>query len=206
MEYCVCVFDGVFSWDSEGLLLDVNVYSWGLNDEWNFLGDGVFFNFVNGELSDVGDFVWNLDGGSVWNLVFDNEWLVNGDCEECLVPLGDWEFLLDVVGFLLVLGYSNLGGLDVWHLLDDGVVDSLGDFVGDLEFALIGDLVVDGVWNLGGGHEWDFVGDGVGHLAAGDIGDLEFHFEWDLSLNSVGNLLGDLIWLEGLNIVFLSDV
>ena len=47
MEDSVFVLDGVFSWDSVGLLLDVNYDSWVLNDERNFLRDDVLFNFPN---------------------------------------------------------------------------------------------------------------------------------------------------------------
>ena len=200
------VFNGVFCGDCVVLLLDVDVDSWVFSDEWNFLLDCVFLKFVNGEFFGVGDFVWNLDLGSVWNLVFDYIWLVNGNSEEGLVPLSDWEFLLNVVGFLLVLGHWNLAGLDVWHLLDDGVVDSLGDFVWDSDFLFIRDLVVDGVWYLGGDNEWNVEGDGVGHLSGGDVGDLELNFVWHLSFNSVGNFPRDLKWLEGLNIVGLCYV
>ena len=67
MEYCVAVFNNILDWNGVNFLLDVNVYSWGFNDEWNFLLPCIFLKFKYGEFSDVCDFVWNLDLGSVWN-------------------------------------------------------------------------------------------------------------------------------------------
>jgi len=181
MEDGVLVNDFVLCWDSECLLLDVDVDGWVLNNEWYFLCDGVLFDFPDGEVSDVGHFIWYLDLCGVVLPDFGDIWLVNGDSVEGLVPLGLLEFPLNVVWLLLVLSDGNLLRDDVWHLLDDGVVNSLCNFIGDLEFFLIRDLVVDGVWNLLGDNIWDLVDDGVWNLSAGDIGDLNLNFVWNLS-------------------------
>ena len=181
--------DGVGGWDGVVLLLDINVGGWVLNDEWHFLGDGVLLEFPDGEFSDVGDFVWHLNLGRVVLPKFDDEWLINGHSEEGLVPLSLLEFVLDGEWFFLVLGHWNLLRYDVWYLLDDGVVHSLGDFVWNGEFVLIRDLVVDCVWDLLGGHIWDLVDDGVRHFSAGGIWDLDLNFVWDLSFDGVWDLL-----------------
>ena len=137
---------------------------------------------------------------------FDDVWFINGDSEEGLVPLSLWELLLDGVWLLFVLSHLNLGGDNVRNLLDDGVVNSLGNFIGNLEVFFIWDLVVDGVRNLLGDNIWYLLGDSVGHLSAGDVWDLELDLIWHLSLNSVWNFSGDFIWLKGLDLVLLSDV
>ena len=206
MEDGVLVHDGVLGWDFVDFLLDVNMYSWVLNDEWHLLADGVLFEFVNGEVTLDGDFVWNLNLGGVVLPELNDEWLINGNLEWNLVPLGLRELLLLVVWLLLVLCHWDLEGFDVWDLLDHGVVNSLGDFVWDSEFFFEGHLVVDSVWDLLCDNIWDLVDDGVGNLTAGDVRDLEFNLEWDLPFNSVGDFDGDFIWLKGLNFVFLSHV
>ena len=127
------VDDGVRSWDIADFLLDVNVDSWVLNNEWHFLCDRVRFEFPDGEFSDVGDFIWYLDLSSVALEILGHVWLLNGNSEEGLVPLSLFEFVLDGEWLLLVLGHWNLRRCDEWHLLDDGVVNSLGDFVWDGE-------------------------------------------------------------------------
>ena len=185
MEYGVAVFCYILCWDGVVLLLNVYVNGWVLNDEWNLLFNCVLFQFVDGEFTDVGYFVWNLNLGSVWDLVFNYIWFVNCNSEEGLVPLGDGEFLLNVVCLLLVLGNWNLLTLDVWHLLDDSVVNSLGDFIGHIEFFCEGNLVIDSVWYLLSGDEWDLVVYSLGHLSAGHVGDLELDFEWHLPVDGV---------------------
>merc|ERR1719362_2277831 len=157
-------------WHGEELLLNVSDGSEGLGDEWNFLFKDVFLNFPEGLFLSDGDLVWDL------------------------LPLGLLEDVLNLVSFLLVLGDSDLAGDDVWNLLDDGVVDSLGGFVWDGDFLLIRDLVVDGVWDLLRDDVWDLVGDSVWHLSGGGVGDLNLNFVWDLSLNGVWDLSGDLNW------------
>jgi len=204
MEDGVRVLNSVNSWLSVGLLLDVNVNSWVLNDEWNFLADGVLFNFIDSKISDVSDFIWHLDLSGVVLPEFDNIWLINGYSEEGLVPFGHGELMFFVVWLLLVLSHWNLLRGDEWDLLDDGVVNSLGNFIGDIEVVLIWDLVVDCVWYFLSDNIWDLVCDSVGHFSAGGVWDLEFDLEWHLSLNSVGHFSCDFIWLKGLNIVVLS--
>ena len=200
------VHNFVYGWLSVGFLLDVNVDSWVLNDEWHLLGDSVLFDIIDSEISDIGDFVWNLDLGGVVLPKFNNVWLINGDCEESLVPFGLFELMFNSVWLLLVLSHCNLLRGDVWHLLDDGVVNSLGDFIGYLEFFLIRDLVIDGVWNLLGGHKWYLVLDSVWHFSAGGVGDLEFDLIWNLSFNSVWDLSFNFIWLKSLNFVLFGDI
>ena len=206
VEDFVGVDELILGWDGVSLLLDIDVNGWVLNDDWNFLADLVFFDLPDGEFSNVGNFVWDLDLGGVMLPELNDVWLVNGDSEEGLVPLGLLEFALDGVWLLLVLSHGDLLGDDVWHLLDDGVVNSLGNFIWDGEFFLIWDLVVDGVWNLLGDNIWDFLLNGVWDLSAGDIWDLELNFEWNLSLNSVWDFSGDFIWLKGLNFVLFGNV
>ena len=129
----VRVLDGVFGWDSEVFLLDVDVDGWVLSNEWHFLVNSVGFEFPDSEFSDVGDFIWYLDLSSVALEILGHVWLLNGNSEEGLVPLSLFEFVLDGEWLLLVLGHWNLRRCDEWHLLDDGVVNSLGDFVWDGE-------------------------------------------------------------------------
>lgn len=112
---------------------------------------------------------------------FSDKWLIDGDGVEGLGPFGLFEFLLDVEWLLLVLSDSNLVRGDIWHLLDDGVVHSLGNFIGDIEDFFKWDLLVDGVWNLLGDNIWDLVANSVWHLSGGSVGDLNFDLEWDLS-------------------------
>ena len=47
MEDWVLVLNSVNGVDGEVLLLGVDVNGWVLNNEWNFLGYGVLFEFVN---------------------------------------------------------------------------------------------------------------------------------------------------------------
>ena len=200
------VGNGVFCWDGVDLLLDVDVDCWVLDNEGHLLLDGVLLYLPDSELSDVGDFVWHLDLGGVVLPEFDDEWLIDGDSEEVLVPLGLREFLLDVVWLLLVFSHGNLFGSDEWHLLDHSVVNSLGDFVGHFEFFLIWDLVVDGVWYFLGDNIWDLVGDSVRYLSAGGVWDLELDLEWHLSLDGVWDFTGDFIWLKSLNLIGLFNI
>ena len=201
------LLDDLFlSWNSVCLLLDINVDSWVLNNNWHFLGYGVLLKFPNSELSDVGDFVWHLDLSSVVLPDFSDIWLIDGDGVEGLVPFSLLEFPLNREWLLLVLGHWNLLRGDVWHLLDDGVVNSLGNFVWDFEDFFIRDLVVDGVWDLLSDNIWDLVGDSVWNFPAGGVGDLNFDFIWHLSGDGVWNLLGNFIWLKGLDLVLLSHV
>jgi len=182
------------------------VNSWVLDNEWNIMVNCVFFNFVDGELTNIGDFVWNLNLGSVWNLVLNYEWLLKGDSEELLVPLSNGEFLFNVVCLFFILSHWYLLACDEWHLLDDSVVNSLGDIVGHFKFFLIGDLIVDSVWDLLCGDEWNLVSNGVGYLSAGDVGNFEFDLEWHLSINSIRHLTFDCKWLKRLNIVCFLGV
>ena len=108
MEDFVGVLDDVFGWDSEGLLLDVNVNSWVLNNEWYFLGYSVLFDLVDGEFSNVGDFIWHLDLSGVVLPDLSDIWLINGDSVEGLVPLSLLEFVLNMEWLLLVLGDGDL--------------------------------------------------------------------------------------------------
>merc|ERR1712037_547 len=112
------------------LLLDVNVRGWVLNNERHLLGDRVLLDFVDGELADDGLFVWDLDLCGVMLPEFNDVWLIDGDSEWDLLPLSHWEPLLNVVWLLLVFGDGDLFAGDEGHLLDDGVVHSLGNFVG----------------------------------------------------------------------------
>lgn len=206
VENGVRMLFGVGSWDGVVLLLDVNNLGWVSNDERYLLFNGVLFDFVDGKLTDGGDFIWDLDLGGVMLPEFNDVWLIDGDGEVNSIPLGHWEFVLFVVWLLLILGNWDLLGGDEWHLLDDGVVNSLGYFVGDSEVFSVWDLVVGGVWDLLGDNVWNIVGDGVWDLSGGGVWDLEFDLEWHLSGDGVWDFDGDLIWLKGLNIVGLGDV
>ena len=176
------------SWYNEGLLLNINGNCWGSCYDWYFLSNSVFFNLINCQLSSVGDFVWHLDLRSVWCLMLNNEGLINGDCVVDLVPFGLWEFLLNVIWLLLILSDWDLFGDDIWDLLDDGVVDSLGDFVGDGDFFIIRDFVVNCVWYLLRDNVWDFVPNSVWYLSLSDVRNLLLNLKWHLSFHSVRDL------------------
>jgi hypothetical protein len=206
VENGMLMLNYISSWNSVVLLLDVDMNSWVLNYEWYFLGYGVLFNLINGELSNVGDFIWHLDLSGVMLPEFNYVWLINGDSEEVLVPFGLLERVFNGVWFFFVLSHGNLFAGDEWNLLNNSVVNSLSDFVGDGEFLFIWDLVVDGVWNFLGDNIWYLVDDGVWNLSAGGVGDLKFNLVWNLSLNSVWDFSGDLIWLKSLNFILLGDI
>ena len=206
VENGVLMLNYINGWNSVDFLLDVDMNSWVLNDEWHFLGYGVLFNLPNGELSDVGDFIWHLDLSGVMLPEFNYVWLFNGNSEEVLVPFGLLELVFNGVWFFFVLSHFNLFAGDEWNLLNNSVVNSLSGFVGDGEFLFIWDLVIDGVWNFLGDNIWDLVDDGVWNLSAGGVGDLKFNLVWNLSLNSVWDFSGDLIWLKSLNFILLGDI
>jgi len=145
------------------------------------LADDVLLNFPHSELSDVSDLVWDLNLSGVVLPEFNHIWLFDGDGEEGLVPLCHGELLLNSIWLLFVLSHSNLGGNDVRNLLDDGVVYSLSDFVGNLKVFFIRYLVVDSVRNLLSDNVWNFLGDCVGHFSAGGVRNLELDFKWHLS-------------------------
>ena len=193
-------------WHGEELLLNVSDGFDGLGDERNFHVNDEFLNLIEGLFFSDGNLVWDKDLSRVALEELSNVWLLDGDGVWDLLPLGLLEDVLNLVSFLLVLGDSDLAGDDVWNLLDDGVVDSLGGFVWDGDFLLKWDLVVDGVWDLLGDDVWDLVGDSVWHLSGGGVGDLNLNFVWDLSLNGVWDLFGDLNWLKGLDFVLFGDV
>ena len=149
MEELVCVSGLGDSWLLEELLLDIDDGIKALNNEWNFLLNEVLFEFIESKILSCGDFVWDEDLGSVALEELGNVWLLDGDLVRDLLPLGLFECALDGVWLFLVLGDSDLAGDDVWNLLHDSVVDSLGGFVWDGDFLLNWHFVEDSVWDLG---------------------------------------------------------
>ena len=165
VEDWVRVGGSLDSWDGVKLLLGVGHGYEVLDDEWDLLLDEVLLELPEGEFLNGGDFVRHEDLGSVALEELGNVWLIDGDLVWGLLPLSLFEFALNGVWLLLVLGNSDLAGDDVWDLLYDSVVDSLGALIWDGDLLLIWDLVVDGVWNLLGDNIWDLVGDSVWHLS-----------------------------------------
>ena len=149
MEEFVLVGSLGDGWHGEEFLLNVSDGSEGLGDEWNFVFKDVFLNFIEGLFLGDGNLVWDKDLSRVALEEFSHVWFLNGDLVWDLLPLSLLEDVLNLVSFLLVLGDSDLAGDDVWNLLDDGVVNSLGGFIWDGDFLLNWYLVVDSVWNLG---------------------------------------------------------
>ena len=159
VEDCVLMFNDIFDGDSVDLLLDVgHLYNF-LNHEWHLLAHSVLFNFVDGELPLDGHFVWHLDLGGVVLPEFCDIWLIDGDFEQNLVPLSLGELLLNMIWFFFILGHGHLLGYDVWNFLDNSVVNSLGDFVRNVEFFFIWYLVIDCVWYLLCNNVWNLVDD-----------------------------------------------
>ena len=113
-------------WDGVEFLLDVSDGSDALSNEWNFLLKDVLLNFIEDLFLSGGDLEWDKDLSRVALEELSNVWLLNGDGVWDLFPLGLLEDVLNLVSFLLVLGDSNLARDDVWNLLDDSVVNSLG--------------------------------------------------------------------------------
>ena len=111
-----------------------------------------------------------------------------------------------MVCFFFILSHWDLLRLDVGHLLDDCVVNSLGDFIRDSDFFLIRNLVIDGVWYLICNNVWNRVSDNIWLKSAGDVRNLDFNFIWHLSLNGIRDLCDDFIWLKSLNFVGLVYV
>ena len=206
MEDLVGVLDDLDSWDGEVLFIDFNVNGRVLDDEWNLLVDGELLDLVNSALFGEGDFVWDLDLGGVWNLVFFNIWDLDLNLVWSLVVDGHWEFLLGVVGLLFVLGDLNLGAFDVGDLLDDSVVNADGGLIWHLDLLFPADFVDHSVWHDVSDNVWDLVGDGVGDLSAGDEWNLNLDLEWHLSLDLIWNLDVDDDWLKGLDVVLLLDI
>ena len=200
------VLEGFFGCYICDFLLDVNDGFWGLNDEWDFLLESVLFNFIDGKLFDGGYFVWHQDSSSVMLPSFDDKWLINNDSVEILVPFGHLEFVLNGEWLLFVFSYGDLFAFDVWHLLNDFVLHSLGDFERYFEFFLIWDLVDDCVWDLFGDNVWDLVGDGVRYFFAGDIRDLFLDFVWDLHFDGIRDLFGNFICLKIRHLVLFGNV
>merc|ERR1719203_2475134 len=110
VEDGVGVLSDTLCWSGVGLLLDVDDLSWVLNNERYFVGDGVLLNFVDGKLTDVGDFVWHLDLGGVVLPELDDVWLIDGDGVVHALGdfIGDVEVLL--IRDLVVDGVRNLLG------------------------------------------------------------------------------------------------
>ena len=200
------VLEGFFACDVCNFLLDFNDLCRVLNDEWDFLFESILFDFIDCKFFDGGDFVWHLDRSRVMLPSFDNVWLINYDSVEILVPLGHLEFVLNGEWLLFVFSYGDLFAFDVWHLLNDFVLHSLGDFERYFEFFLIWDLVDDCVWDFLSDNVWDLVGDSVRHFFAGDIWDLDINFVWDLFFDGIWDLFGDFICLKSLNLVLFGNV
>ena len=188
VEDWVRVGGSLDSWDGVKLLLSVGHGHEVFNDEWDLLLNKVLLKLPEGEFLNGGDFVRHEDLGSVALEVLGNVWLFDGDLVWSLFPNSLFKFALNGVWLLLVLGDSDLRGDDVWNLLNNGVVDSLGALIWDFNFLLVWDLVVDGVWNLLGHNIRDLVGDSVRHLSRGGVWDFDLDLIWDLSLNSVWDL------------------
>jgi hypothetical protein len=108
MENSMRVLNSIDGGNLVGLLLDVCYYGWILNNEWNLLINCVLFDLVDCEFIGVGDFEGHLDLSGVWNLVFNNIWLLDLSCEVNLVVNSEWELLLNMEGFLFVLSDWNL--------------------------------------------------------------------------------------------------
>ena len=206
VEDWVRVCGSVDPWDGVKLLLNVTHGNEVLNDEWDLLLNKVLLELPEGQFLNGSDFVRHEYLSRVALEVLGNVWLFNGDLVWSLLPNCLFKFALDGVWLFLVLGNSDLSGDDVWNLLDDGVVDSLGTLIWDFNFFLKWDLVVDGVWNLLGHNIWDLVGDSVWHLPRGGVWDFDLDLIWDLSLNSVWDLSCNLNWLKSLDLVLLGDV
>ena len=206
VENWVGVGDLVNGWDLEGFLLDIDDGSDAGGDNWHFLLNEELLNFPDGELSDLLEGLRDEDLGGVVLPELNNVWLIDGDLEWDLLPLGLFELALDVVWLLFVLSDGDLAGDDVWNLLDDGVVNSLGGLVWDNDVLLNWHLVEDGVWHLLGGDIGDVEADFVWDLSGGGVWDDDFLLVRDLSLDGVWNLSLDFSWLEGLNFVLFSDV
>ena len=137
------------SWDLNELLLDIDDGSKSFNDEWDLLFDEVLLEFIKGLLFNDSNLVWDEDLGGVALEELGYVWFLNGDLVWDLLPSGLFECAFDLVWLLLVLSDSNLARYDVWNLLNDSVVNSLGGFVWDGNVLLNWYLVEDRVWNLG---------------------------------------------------------
>ena len=95
-------------WHGEEFLLNVSNSVDGLSDEWNFDIDEVFLNFPEGLLLSDGNLEWDKDLSRVALEELGNVWFLNGDLVWDLLPLSLLEDVLDLIGFLLVLGDSDL--------------------------------------------------------------------------------------------------
>ena len=136
------------SWHLNELLLDVNDGSKSFNDEWDLLFYEVLLEFVEGLLFNDSNFVWDENLCSVALEELSYIWFLNGNLVWDLLPSGLFECAFDLVWLLLVLSDSNLAGYDVWNLLNDSVVDSLGGFVWDGDFLFNWYFVEYSVWDL----------------------------------------------------------
>ena len=206
MEDSMGVLNGLLGLNGVGFLLSINNLLWGLNDERNILFYCVLFKFVSCNFTDVFNFIWNLDGGCVVLPDFNNVWFIDGDLEVNLVPLGLFEFVLDVEWFFFILGDWDLLSNDVWNLLNDSVVNSLSGFIWNNDFLFIWNLLVNSVGNLLSCNIWDFVNDFIWDLFGISVWNLDFNLIWYLFFNSVWDLLFNLIGFEGLNFVFFSHI
>ena len=194
------------SWDSVDFLLDVFNNSWGLSDEWDFIGDCVLFNFIGSEFLSEFDNVWNHNLSCVWFLVLNNIWFINDDLEWDFLPISLREGFLDRIWLFFVLSDWDLFRNNVRSLLNHSVIDSDSALIWHRDLLFIWNLVIDGVWDSFGNYVWNLVNDFVWHFSGGDVWDSFFNLEWDLSFNSVWDFFSNFKWLKSFNFIFFSDI